>query len=133
MFLGQFGLGFAGKRVAPTLSLGALFLAVQWADLLFWVLALLGVEHFRIQPGPTKVMPFDFYNYPFSHSLAGLVVWGLLFGGAYYLLCRGRAAALVLAANELGVARTGLAMWLFVPRGYWIDRHRAIVSAAREA
>ncbi len=29
MFLGHFGLGFAGKRVAPALSLGALFLAVQ--------------------------------------------------------------------------------------------------------
>lgn len=50
VFLGHFGLGFAGKRVAPRVSLGALFLGVQFADLLFWVLALAGIEHFRIQP-----------------------------------------------------------------------------------
>jgi membrane-bound metal-dependent hydrolase YbcI (DUF457 family) len=34
--------------------------------------------------------------------------------------------------DERAVALTGLAMWLFVPWGYWIDRHRAIVSGARE-
>src|SRR3982751_205102 len=28
MFLGHFGLGFAGKRIAPHMSLGSLFLAV---------------------------------------------------------------------------------------------------------
>ena len=42
MFLGHFGLGFAGKRRAPSLSLGRSFLAVQWADLLFWILCLAG-------------------------------------------------------------------------------------------
>jgi hypothetical protein len=221
MFLGHFGLGFAGKRVASRLSLGALFLAVQWADLLFFVLALFGVEHFRILPGATVVSPFDFYDYPISHSLVGLLVWGLLLGGAYYLLRRDRTATLLLAAgvvshwmldvivhrpdmpvlpsgpkvglslwnsppitillelviyglgiliylrttratdrtgtwalwslilflavvwvasvagppppDERTVAISGLAMWLFVPWGYWIDRHRAIVSAARAA
>jgi hypothetical protein len=32
--------------------------------------------------------------------------------------------------SERAVAVTGLAMWLFVPWGYWIDRHRAIVGAS---
>lgn len=35
--------------------------------------------------------------------------------------------------SERVVAWSGLAMWLFVPWGYWIDRHRAIVGAGREA
>jgi hypothetical protein len=31
--------------------------------------------------------------------------------------------------NERAVSLSGLALWLFVPWGYWIDRHRAIVGA----
>jgi hypothetical protein len=218
MFLGHFGLGFAGKRVAPDLSLGALFLAVQWADLLYWILCLAGLEHFRIAPGATAVTPFAFPDYPWSHGLAALVVWGVLFGGIFRLVRHRAAAAVVfglgvvshwfldalvhppdmpvfvrgpyvglglwnswpltvaaealvfgsglwiylrttravdrtgtwslwtlvvfLVAAWLGsiagppppservVEWSGLAMWLFVPWGYWIDGHRAIVAPA---
>jgi hypothetical protein len=35
--------------------------------------------------------------------------------------------------DERTVALSGLALWLFVPWGYWIDRHRATVGAAKEA
>lgn len=220
MFLGHFGLGFAGKRVAPELSLGALFLAVQWADLLFFPLCLAGVEHFRVRPGDTAVTPMDFYDYPWSHGLVTLAAWGLLFGVAYFLARRTAFAAVLfglgvlshwfldafvhrpdmpvlprgpyaglglwnsvpltvvaevlvfggglvvylratrardrvgtwalwslvalLAATWIGsvagppppdekaVEVTGIALWLFVPWGYWIDRHRAIVPP-REA
>jgi hypothetical protein len=99
MFLGHFGLGLAGKRVAPDVSLGALFLATQWADLVFFPLALAGIEHFRIAPGATVVTPMDFWDYPWSHSLAALTVWGLFVGGVYYLFRRSRAGAWVLAAG----------------------------------
>jgi hypothetical protein len=68
MFLGHFGLGLAGKRIAPAVSLGTLFLATQWADLLFFPLALAGVEHFSIQPGATRVTPLDFSDYPVRSS-----------------------------------------------------------------
>jgi len=217
MFLGHFGLGFAGKKAAPALSLGLLFLAVGWADLLFFPLTLLGVEHFRIAPGATAVTPMDFYDYPISHGLVALAIWGLVLGSAYFLFRRQRAAANVFGlgivshwfldalvhrpdmpilrgapyfglgiwssvpltvaveAVALGVglaiylrttraldrtgswalwslvaflvilwtasiveppppsasavAWSGVGMWLFVPWGYWIDRHRAMVAA----
>jgi len=220
MFLGHFGLGFAGKRLAPALSLGAAFLAVQWADLLFFPLCLAGVEHFRMHPGDTAVTPLEFDDYPWSHGLVALAGWSLLFGAIYFLARRERLAAVLfglgvvshwfldafvhrpdmpvlprgpyaglglwnswpltiaaeavvfggglfvylrstrardrvgtwalwglvvfLGATWLGsifgtpppgeraVELAGVGMWLFVPWGYWIDRHRAIVPA-REA
>jgi membrane-bound metal-dependent hydrolase YbcI (DUF457 family) len=83
MFIGHYGLGLACKRIAPSVSLGALFLACQLADLLWPTLVLAGVESFTIRPGITAVTPLDFEHYPFSHSLLALCVWGVLLGLIY--------------------------------------------------
>jgi hypothetical protein len=60
VFIGHYGLGLASKRFAPGVSLGALFLAVQFADLLWPTLVLAGVESFTIRPGITAVTPTRF-------------------------------------------------------------------------
>src|SRR5688500_17882252 len=93
MFLGHFALAFGAKKAAPAVSLGALFLACQFADLLWPVLVLLGVEQVRIQPGATAITPLDFVSYPYSHSLTALVGWGILVGGTYTAATRSRAFA----------------------------------------
>lgn len=93
MFIGHYALGFATKRVAPTVSLGALFAACQLADLIWPTLVLFGVESFRIVPGATAVTPLVFTHYPYSHSLLTLAVWGILFGLGYNLLTRSRLIA----------------------------------------
>ncbi|HEX5473982.1 MAG TPA: hypothetical protein VFX12_04895 [Vicinamibacterales bacterium] len=98
MFIGHYGLGFGAKRVAPRVSLGMLFLACQLADLIWPTLVLLGVERLRIDPGNTTVTPLSFVSYPYSHSLEGLVLWGVLCGGAYWLIRRSRVAAAVTIA-----------------------------------
>ena len=99
MFLGHFALGLGAKRWVPTVSLGALFLACQWADLLWPTLVMSGVESFAIRPGITAVTPLDFEHYPYSHSLLALLVWGLLLGLLYRALTRApRRSAAVLAA-----------------------------------
>ena len=98
MFLGHFGLGFGAKRVAPAVSLGALFAAAQFADLLWPTLVLLGLERVDIQPGATVVTPLNFVSYPFSHSLLALTVWGVLFGVGYKVIRRSRAAAAITIA-----------------------------------
>jgi hypothetical protein len=98
MFLGHFGLGFGAKRIAPAVSLGALFAAAQFADLLWPTLVLLGVERVGIQPGATVVTPLDFVSYPYSHSLLTLVVWGLLFGAGYKIVRHSPTAAAVTIA-----------------------------------
>jgi hypothetical protein len=101
MFLGHFGLGLAGKRVAPRMSLGSLFLAVQLADLLFFVMTLIGAEHFRISPGATRVTPMDFFDYPYSHSLLALAGWAAVVGAIYWIGRNSLAGGIVLAAGIL--------------------------------
>jgi hypothetical protein len=86
MFIGHFGTGFAGKKVASQTSLGTLFLATQFIDLLWPAFLLLGIERVEIDPGNTVVTPLNFIYYPFSHSLFGVVIWGLLLGSIYYVI-----------------------------------------------
>jgi membrane-bound metal-dependent hydrolase YbcI (DUF457 family) len=95
MFLGHFGVGFGAKAAVPTTSLGTLLLASQLIDLLWPTLLLLGLEQVAIAPGITRVTPLDFTHYPISHSLAAVLVWGLLFGVAYHALRRSPRGALV--------------------------------------
>ena len=83
MFIGHFALGFGAKRLNPTVSLGTLFLACQFADLLWPTLVLSGVERVIVEPGNTAYTPLRFAYYPYSHSLAALVVWALVVGAAY--------------------------------------------------
>jgi len=62
MFVGHFGAAFGSKRLAPRISLGTLFLSFQWADLIWPILLLLGVEHVRGVPGLMPTNPYDFYD-----------------------------------------------------------------------
>jgi membrane-bound metal-dependent hydrolase YbcI (DUF457 family) len=94
MFLGHYAVAFAVKPRARRARLWTLFLAVQWADLIWPLLLLAGVEHVRIDPGNTAVTPLDFVSYPISHSLLMDVVWGVLIGGLVYWRIRDRDAAL---------------------------------------
>jgi LexA-binding, inner membrane-associated putative hydrolase len=98
MFLGHFALALSAKKAAPKASLGTLVLSAQFADCLWPVLLLLGVEQVRIVPGLMRASPFDFVSYPISHSLLMQLVWGLLFGVVYLLWRRDLRTALVVGA-----------------------------------
>lgn len=96
MFIGHFAVGFGAKSAAPKVSLGTLFLAAQFIDLLWPTLLLLGVEQVRIVPGATVVTPLVFDHYPVSHSLAAVLGWAVLVGGCHWFLKHNRVAAVVL-------------------------------------
>ena len=85
MFLGHFALGFAAKKTAPALSLGTLFLAAQFVDLLWPTLLLLGIERVAIVPGITAVTPLDFTDYPVTHSFVAGLFWACALGMVYAL------------------------------------------------
>ena len=95
MFLGHFGVALAAKKVAPKTSLGTLVFAAQFADLLWPVLLLLGIEQVRIVPELLPASPFDFISYPVSHSLVAQLGWGALLGTCYFMVRRNTRSALL--------------------------------------
>jgi hypothetical protein len=98
MFIGHYGVAFAAKRVDSRVSLGTYVLAAQLLDLLWPILLIAGVEHVRIAPGVTAVTPLDFYDYPYSHSLAMTIVWAGVAAGAHFLFKRELRSAFVIGA-----------------------------------
>jgi hypothetical protein len=95
MFIGHYAVALAAKKAAPSVSLGTLFIATQFVDLLWPILLLLGLEHVRIDPGNTVTTPLDFYDYPISHSLLGALLWSGLVGFIYFALRKNKIAAVV--------------------------------------
>ncbi len=94
VFIGHYAVAFAGKRVAPSVSLGTLVLAAQFPDVIYPLFLLLGIEHVRISPGITAVSPLEFLDYPWSHSLLAVLVWAVLFGAVYYAVRQSKRGAL---------------------------------------
>lgn len=134
MFIGHFGLGFAAKPLAPRTSLGTLFLAAQWIDLVWPTLLLLGVERVIIDPALPGLTPLAFVHYPYTHSLAAVLAWALLLGGVYFALTRYARGAWVVGAlvashwlldalvhradlplSFSGATRIGLGLWQSAP------------------
>ncbi len=85
MFIGHFGIGFALKKVEPRLSLGLLIFGAIMLDILFGLFLLAGFEHAKIVPGATVVSPFEFYDYPISHSALGAAIFATAGFLAYWL------------------------------------------------
>lgn len=118
MFIGHFAIGFAAKTAAPRVSLGTLFLAAQFIDLLWPTFLLMGLERVRIEPGATTVTPLVFEHYPWSHSLLAVLGWATLLAGLHFLLRRDRRSALIVAGLVLShwlldllVHRPDLPLW----------------------
>ena len=101
MFIGHFGVALAAKRVAPRPSLGTTIMAAQWADGIWPVFVLLGLERVHIAPGITTVTPLDFVAYPYSHSLLADLVWAALFAAVYGSLRKDWGGAVWLAVLVL--------------------------------
>jgi hypothetical protein len=95
LFIGHYGLGLAGKHLAPQASLGILVAAVSLLDLLWPVFLLLGWEQVLIEPGNTRFTPLNFLSYPISHGLVAVVGWATLSAVIYQLVARYPRGAIV--------------------------------------
>jgi len=77
MFIGHYSAAFALKRVEKNASLGWLFLAVQFVDILFFPLVILGIERLNIVENFTQSTHFELEFMPYTHSLIGALVWAV--------------------------------------------------------
>jgi hypothetical protein len=95
VFIGHYALGLAAKRIEPRLSLAVLLAAPQLLDLLWPIFVLTGIERVDVSPGDTAFTPLRFVSYPWSHSLATSIAWGIAFGGILWMRGRSLRAATV--------------------------------------
>jgi hypothetical protein len=84
MFVGHYAASLALKKFETRASLGLLFLAVQFVDILFFPFVLLGIERLNIVENFTESTHFELEYLPYTHSLLGSVFWA----GAAYALFR---------------------------------------------
>jgi hypothetical protein len=75
MFVGHYAASFILKRVDKNASLGMLFLAVQFVDILFFPFVLMGIEHFNIVENYTESTHFELEFMPYTHSLFASFLW----------------------------------------------------------
>lgn len=99
MFIGHYGVAFAAKPVRKPIPLWLLFIAVQWLDVVWSVLVMLGIEKLRIVKGFTEANSMDLYYMPYTHGLLGALALSVVLGGLGTLFLRDRKTAtfLVLA------------------------------------
>jgi hypothetical protein len=97
MLIGHIAAGLGSKKIAPRVSLGTLVLAGVFADIVWVVLSVVGIEHFRIVRGYTVVSPYDMFDTPLSHGLFANLVLAIVFGGIYFLLKKDRRSSIVLS------------------------------------
>jgi membrane-bound metal-dependent hydrolase YbcI (DUF457 family) len=78
MFVGHYAAALALKKFEKRASLGVLFLAVQFVDILFMPFVLLGIERMNIIPNFTQSTHFELEFMPYTHGLLGSAFWAVL-------------------------------------------------------
>jgi hypothetical protein len=84
MFVGHYAAAFALKGKEKSASLGMLFIATQFVDILFFPFTLMGIERIKLVDNANAVNNFDLEYMPFTHGLLGSVCWA----GLFYVLYR---------------------------------------------
>jgi len=94
MIIGHYAVAFGVKKAVPKVSLGTLFLAAQFLDLLCYLLILFGIERVELDETIAMVFPFKFVHYGVSHSLVAAFVWAFLLALLYKVLKRNLRSAI---------------------------------------
>lgn len=112
MFIGHYSAALALKSVEPKASLGLLFLAVQFVDILFFPFVYFGIERFNLIENFTASTHFELEFMPYTHGLAGSLGWAVL---AYIVI------KLIPNAKEINKNRVALVMAAAVLSHWFLD------------
>ena len=98
MYVGHYAASLALKRVEKRASLGMLFLAVQFVDIVFFPLVILGIERLNIVENFTQSTHFELEYMTYTHSLVAFLIWsGLAYALFRWVIVKSRSIALVVA------------------------------------
>lgn len=115
MFVGHYGVSFAMKPAGPRLPLWVWFVAVQWLDVVWSILVLMGIEQLRIVPGFTEANAIDLYYMPFTHGLPGSIALSLIFGGLLAAVHEGPKGQLIFLGFAASFSHWVLDLLVHVP------------------
>ena len=110
MFIGHYAASFAAKKVDKRISLGWLFLAAQFLDVLWALFVVLGIEKLRVDPTlPSST--YVLYYLPFTHGLLTALMWsGIVYLAFRYLPI---VPARWRSTSALVMAATVFSHWVF--------------------
>jgi hypothetical protein len=98
MFVGHYAASLALKSFEQKASLGALFLAVQFVDILFFPFVLAGIERMNIVENFTQSTHFELEYMPFTHGLLASAIWAVAAYAVFRrVVVRKRSVAVVVA------------------------------------
>ena len=98
MYVGHYAASLALKRIEKRASLGVLFLAVQFVDIVFFPLVLLGIERLNIVENFTQSTHFELEYMPYTHSLVAFVIWsGLAYAFFRWVVVKSHSVAVIVA------------------------------------
>src|SRR5678815_5609052 len=71
--------------------------APLFADLLWPIFLVAGIESVRIEPGPNPFLTLDLHDFPWSHSLVTSLAWSAILASAFWAATRYGRGAVVIA------------------------------------
>jgi hypothetical protein len=115
MFVGHYGVAFGAKPLTPVVPLWVYFIAVQWLDVVWSILVLLGIEKLHIVPGFTEANALDLYYMPYTHGLPGAIVLSLLLGAVVAATVARRRGMAFLAVSAAAFSHWILDLIVHIP------------------
>ena len=98
MFVVHYAASLVLKRFEKRASLGVLFLAVQFVDIVFFPLVLLGIERLNVVENFTQSTHFELVYMPYTHSLVAFLIWsGLAYAIFRWIIVKSHSVAVVVA------------------------------------
>lgn len=82
MGIGHAAVALGASRAVPRINAGILIFAAFLADFLLGIFGAMGMEQAHIPPD-YATRHYLTFTFPYSHGLAALIAWGLLFGAIF--------------------------------------------------
>jgi hypothetical protein len=126
VFVGHLAAAFGARAAEPRVPLAVAVAAAFALDLMWPLLLLLGIESVRVHPGDTAFTNLAFESYPWSHSLALVLVWSTVAGAVARRVLGSTRPAVVVATLVLShwvldflAHRPDLPLWPSGPAVGW--------------